>query len=372
MTAPDGDYDLELAMSGWNGNLGVDLIANGQLRVAAYCPTHQVAPGSPDFTEVVRFPVHVARGTLDLTIANDAGAGTWWHPAPINTSRWALWGLRLLPATRPLPAPLPELAYGFAERDIAWLPQPWGLSEETTLDLARTCLHSRSPKGTFRAAVPAGQYELELVIGYTAARQQGQTPKMNVTLQGQQVLTDFVSPQSKEAKSLKFPEATEWRTVFPGCTRAPGSAQITAGGARPSHHPETLSERNADAAGGCRARRSSLGTVTVAVRVPPACGSPSGPQAPTSQVDRHSHCSRAPAVPVSKKAHPRDMAKHRGADGVTRVTHPVCPATIATEVRDRAHPPTHAPATVARRSGCRDRRPGARTDRRSHLHCPRH
>jgi hypothetical protein len=209
MAAPDGDYDLELEMSGWGGNLGVNVIANGQLRVAAYCPTHQAAPGSPDFSEVIRFPVHVAQGRLDLTIANDAGAGTWWHPSPINTSKWALWSLKLLPATRPGPPALPQVSYGFVERDIQWLPQPWGLSEETNLDLAHTCLHSKSPKGTFRADVPAGQYELELVIGYTAARQQGQTPKMDVTLQGQQVLTDFVSPHSKEAKSLKFPVTVE-------------------------------------------------------------------------------------------------------------------------------------------------------------------
>ncbi|MCX6376988.1 MAG: hypothetical protein NTU88_13310, partial [Armatimonadetes bacterium] len=99
MAAPNGDYDLELEMSGWGGNLGVNVIANGQLRVAAYCPTHQVAPKSPDFSEVIRFPVRVEQGRLDLTIANDAGAGTWWHPAPINGSKWALWGLKLLPAS---------------------------------------------------------------------------------------------------------------------------------------------------------------------------------------------------------------------------------------------------------------------------------
>jgi len=211
MAAPNGDYDLELEMSGWGGNLGVDIVANGQLRVAAYCPTHQVAPGSPDFTEKVRLPVHVDQGRLDVTLANDAGAGTWWHPAPISTSRWALWRLRVLP---PRPAglavaPLPQVAYGFVERDIAWLRHPWGLTEETNLDLAKTCLHSKSLRGTFRADVPAGRYEVEMVIGYTAARQQGQTPKMNVTLQGQQMLKDFVSPQSKAAQSLKFPVTIE-------------------------------------------------------------------------------------------------------------------------------------------------------------------
>jgi hypothetical protein len=203
MTAPDGDYDLELELSGWNGNLGVNVLVNGQLRVEAYCPTHQAAPGSPDFSEVIRLPVHIAQGRLDVTLANDAGAGTWWHPAPIKNSRWALWSLRLYPATRPVPTPLPSLAYGFVERDLDWLREPWGLGDETKLDLARTCLHSRSPKGTFRAEVPPGQYELEMVIGYHSVRQQGQNPKMNVTVQGQSVLKDYVSPLSKEAASVK-------------------------------------------------------------------------------------------------------------------------------------------------------------------------
>ena len=45
-----------------------------------YCPTHQPAPGSDGFTEVVRFPVWVTGGFLDVTLANDAGAGTWFHP----------------------------------------------------------------------------------------------------------------------------------------------------------------------------------------------------------------------------------------------------------------------------------------------------
>ena len=51
--------------------------------------------------------------------------------------------------------------------------------------------------------MPPGQYELEMVIGYHSVRQQGQNPKMNVTVQGQSVLKDYVSPLSKEAASVK-------------------------------------------------------------------------------------------------------------------------------------------------------------------------
>ena len=211
MAVPDGDYDLELEISGWGGNLGVNVLANGRLAVQSYCPTHQPAPGSDGFTETVRFPVRATAGRLDVTLANDAGAGTWWHPAPIATSKWALWSLSLYPARTPAPPPLPEIVYGFVERDIAWERHPWNIDREATLDLAKTCLRSRSPRGTFRADVPAGTYEMEMILGHRGGRQQGQNPKMNVTVQGQRVLAGFVSPLASEAQRPRYPV-----TVAPG------------------------------------------------------------------------------------------------------------------------------------------------------------
>jgi hypothetical protein len=205
LAMPNGDYDLELEMSGHGGVLGVDVIVGGQLRVKGYCPTHQPASGSDGFTEVVRFPVRVTNGFLDVTLANDAGAGTWFHPAPIRESRWALWSLTLYPGSRPVPPPLPETSYGWVERDLEWLPPPWHIEQEATNELARTCLRSHSPRGTFRVDLPPGQYDLDLIVGFRGDRQQGQVPDMNVSVQGQAVLQRFASSPARLAQSLRFP-----------------------------------------------------------------------------------------------------------------------------------------------------------------------
>jgi hypothetical protein len=205
LAVPNGDYDLELEMAGHGGMLGVDVIVGGQLRVKGYCPTHQPAPGSDGFTEVVRFPVRVTDGLLDVALANDAGAGTWFHPAPIRDSRWALWTLNLYPGSRQAPPPLPEIPYGWAERDLQWLPSPWHIEQEATNELARTCLRSRSSRGTFRVDLPPGQYDLDLIVGFRGDRQQGQVPDMNVRLQGHPVLQRFASPPARLAQTLRFP-----------------------------------------------------------------------------------------------------------------------------------------------------------------------
>ncbi|GEM_PF-1424363 len=195
----DGTYDVELQMTGNAGYALFNVRANGRRVVNHYVQSNGCIPKVSSRGERVRFPVTVTNGTLDITLEGDTTAGNWRHPARLAALSWALDSIRVFPGTTAPPAARPEFTFGWVEKDLVMLPPSsmaiyWGLMNQgqTIYDARITsAFRCRSPRGTFRADLPPGDYEVDLVFGLRTNTPADKPIKMNVSVQGEKVLTDF-------------------------------------------------------------------------------------------------------------------------------------------------------------------------------------
>ena len=191
MALDEGQYEVELELSGvgWGGPFNVR--ANRRLVTRGYVASSGNIPGVTSRPERVRFPVTVTDGVLDLTLEADRTVGNWWHPKRLSGAAWRLSHLRVLAPRKPAPAAREEITYGWLEPELNAVPLP--PDEVGSLRDARlhTCIRSKDPSGTFRADLPAGDYEVELTFALRGGGTREGPVKMDVALQGKRVLTDF-------------------------------------------------------------------------------------------------------------------------------------------------------------------------------------
>jgi hypothetical protein len=90
------------------------------------------------------------------------------------------------------------------ERDLSVAPIPEEISQLPEARL-QTCMRSPSPRGTFRADLPPGEYEAELIFAVRGSGTREGPVKMNVSLQDQRVLTNFDGGSYTEAVLRTFP-----------------------------------------------------------------------------------------------------------------------------------------------------------------------
>ena len=187
----DGQYDVELELSGvgWGGPFNVR--ANGRMVARGYVASSGGIPGVTSRPERIRFPVTVTGGQLDLTLEADRTVGNWWHPKRLHGGAWHLTQMRVFASQHPTPAPREEITYGWLEPDLAVIPLPPDELGSLPYALLRTCIRSKSPSGTFRADLPQGDYEAELTFALRGSGTREGPVKMNVTVQGKRFLTDF-------------------------------------------------------------------------------------------------------------------------------------------------------------------------------------
>lgn len=187
----DGRYEVEVELAGvgWSGPVNVR--SNGRMVARGYVASSGSIPGVTSRPERIRFPVSVTGGTLDLTLEADRTVGNWWHPKRLRGKAWRLTRMRVFPSRQQTPAPRPEITYGWLEPVPAAVPLPpdevGGLRDSRL----HTCIRSRSPRGTFRADLPAGDYEAELTFALRGDGSREGPVKMDVSVQGRRVLTDF-------------------------------------------------------------------------------------------------------------------------------------------------------------------------------------
>jgi hypothetical protein len=209
----DGAYQVELQLTGDGGSTLYNVRANGRLVVNRYVQSSGCIPGVRSRGERVRFPVAVAGGILDLSLEADRTAGTWRHPARLTGPAWGLERIRVFPASEPPPAAPPEFAYGWVEKDLAMLP-PISMAPHSGMKYAHDAakdarilggFRCRSPRGTFRADLPPGEYEAELLFGLGRNDAAEKPIRMNVSLQGRRVLTDADGGLCAKPVSRAFP-----------------------------------------------------------------------------------------------------------------------------------------------------------------------
>lgn len=187
----DGRYEVELELAGvgWSGPFNVR--ADGRLAARGYVASSGSIPGVTSRPERIRFPVSVTGGRLDLTLEADRTVGNWWHPSRLRGEAWRLTRMRVFPSQQEVPPARREITYGWLDADITAVPLP--PDEVGSLRDARlhTCIRSKSPGGTFRADLPAGDYEAELIFALRGAGTREGPVKMDVSVQGRPVLTGF-------------------------------------------------------------------------------------------------------------------------------------------------------------------------------------
>ena len=201
----DGLYDLELELSGvgWSGPCNIR--TDGQLIVRGFVPTSGCIPGVTSRPDRIRFPVRVDGGRLDLTIQADRTVGTWRHRVRLRGPAWRLTHMQVFSRSTTEPAGArQELTHGWLERDLTVAAVP---AEVSRLSDARiqTCMRSTSPRGTFRADVPAGEYDAELIFAVRGTGTREGPIRMDVSLQGKRVLAAFDGGSYSSPVSRAFP-----------------------------------------------------------------------------------------------------------------------------------------------------------------------
>ena len=186
----NGPYDVELGLAGggWGGPFNVR--ANGRMVARGYVASSGAVPGVTSRLERIRFPVTVTGGKLDLTLGADRTVGTWRHLARLSGPAWRLTRMRVFASQQQAPAARPEITYGWLDPGLTISPTPDSVGSLRDARL-QTCIRSRSAAGTFRADLPAGDYEARLIFALRGAGTREGPVKMGVTLQGRRVLTGF-------------------------------------------------------------------------------------------------------------------------------------------------------------------------------------
>ena len=187
----DGQYEVELELSGvgWGGPF--NLRANGRMVVRGYVASGGGIPGVTSRPERIRFPATVTGGVLDLTLEADRTVGNWWHPKRLSGGAWHLTHMRVFASQEQIPAARQEITYGWLEPDLTVMPLPPDEVGRLPDARLRTCIRSKDPSGSFHADLPAGDYEAELIFALRGAGTREGPVKMDVTLQGKRILTDF-------------------------------------------------------------------------------------------------------------------------------------------------------------------------------------
>lgn len=187
MDLPDGSYDLELELAGiGNGSPMFALSADGRLLCRKFAlPTLGIGGGDP--FETLRVPLQVVGGHTILKLERDRHAGSYRHYAFVRGGEWRLRRLAVFPRTE-TDMPAPQIRFGWVESDLDWkmpnlLPKVTGDFLETD---AIRCWGSS--KGTFRADLPDGTYELEAIFS--------EVGPMNVSLQGDEWLKEFSASET--------------------------------------------------------------------------------------------------------------------------------------------------------------------------------
>ena len=127
--------------------------------------------------------------------------------ARLRGPTWRLTQMRVFASQHPTPAARPEITYGWLEPGLNFLPLPSDKIGAFNKRDARlqTCIRSKSPTGTFRAALPPGDYEAELIFALRGAGTREGPVKMGVTLQGKRILTDFDGGSYKKPVVRTYP-----------------------------------------------------------------------------------------------------------------------------------------------------------------------
>jgi len=201
---------LELGGQGWSSPFNIR--TDGGLAVRGYVASSGCIPGVNSRAERVRVPVLVQNGQLDLTLETDRTVGNWRHPSRLRGWAWHLSRMRVFAGGRKPAAKRQELTYGWIETDLRCVPLPGGVSRRRDA-LLHNCMRSKAPRGTFRADLPPGDYEVELVFAVRGSGTRERPVKMNLSLQGQRVLTDFDGGSYAKTASHTFPV----RVAADGC-----------------------------------------------------------------------------------------------------------------------------------------------------------
>ena len=200
----DGEYDVELSMGDVGWSSAFNIRANGRLAVCAFVTSSRPIPGVKSQPDRIKFPAKVAGGRLDLTFEADRTAGNCRHPARLRGTAWHVTRMRIYKGKARPAATRRELTYGWIERDLAPLRLPSDVARRKDATL-QTAMRSASPRGTFRAALPAGDYEVELIFAVRGSGTREGKVKMNVSLQGDRVLTDFDGGSYAKTEKRTFP-----------------------------------------------------------------------------------------------------------------------------------------------------------------------
>jgi len=207
-TLPDGLYEIELETAGVGWGAPFNVRVNGRLAVRGYVASSGCVPGVASRPERIRFPVRVQGGRLDLTLEADRTVGNWRHPVRLRGGSWHLTRLRIYPGKEEPAEPPSEVAYGWEEDDLTAVALP---SEVTQVKDARlqSGMRSKSARGTFRADLPAGEYEAELLFAVRGDGTREGPVRMNVVVQGQPVHREFDGGSYRQPVVIQLPVRVE-------------------------------------------------------------------------------------------------------------------------------------------------------------------
>ena len=208
MVLPDGLYEAEMELSGSSWSSPFDVRVNDRLAVRGFVATSGCIPGVTSRPDRIRFPVRVQGGRLDLTLEADRTFGSWRHPVRLRGTAWHVTRLRVFPGKEE-PAPArPEMKYGWVGGEVSVVDLPADVAKLKDARL-QSCIRSKSPSAIFCADLPAGDYEAELMFAVRGDGRREGPVKMNVTVQGKRVLSDFDGGSFEKPVVRAFPVRVE-------------------------------------------------------------------------------------------------------------------------------------------------------------------